>query len=497
MKKVRTRFAPSPTGSVHIGSVQKIVYSYAFSKHHNGDYILRIEDTDQSRYVETAETEIYRAHELLGIEIDESPQHSGEYGPYKQSDRLKLYKEYVDELIEKGYAYYAFETAEELAEMRAIQQAAGERPKYDGKYRDYDIAEAKQRVSNGEKFVVRIKTPKEQKITYEDMIMGKVEFNSADVDDYVLMKSDGFPTYHLANVVDDHLMGISHVFRGVEWIPTSPVHVLLYEYFGWEQPKFAHIPNILDPKGGKLSKRSGSVALMDFFAKGYLADAIINFITLLGWSPKNDREMFTLNELIEHFDANNFNKSNPVFDRDKLDWFNGEYIRKMSATDLTNTYKNWVTEFTDNDEAAEINKSLGEEKLLEAIKLEQERISVLSDLPGKLKYFQSGIELEFDFTHKFLKKLANSEVKAILEEYLQLLEENSNEEETTWNHDKWEESVRSIVDKQNRKAREVFMCLRIVITGSSQSPPLFEFAKIIGKQEEIARIKSAISQLQG
>lgn len=488
--RVRTRIAPSPTGYLHIGSVQKMLYSYAHAKKMGGDYILRVEDTDRSRYVEDAEAEFYKVHEILGLKLDESPKAGGKYAPYRQSERLDLYKKYAEELVDKGHAYYAFETPEELTAMREAMQAEGKQPRYRGIYRDMKKADVVDKLEAGEKYVIRIKLPENQTVTVDDMIMGKIEFNTKDLDDYILLKSDGFPTYHLAVVVDDHLMEISHVYRGVEWIATSPIHVLLYEFFGWEKPAFGHIPNLLDPKGGKLSKRSGSVAVMDYFKKGYLAEAIINYMMLMAWSPKSDRELFTLEEFVEIFTPENFNKSNPVFDVIKINWFNQQYIRKMSPAELLKRFYSWADDFATDDEQIAKFKHLNTAQQEMAISLERERITLLGDLVDKLGIF-TGAPATFEFDHKQTAKIANSLKVEILNRYKEILENKTGD----WSHEIWESGIRKIAEDLNLQAGGVFMTIRIAVTGKAATPPLFEFGEVIGQQEELIRIDNAISFL--
>lgn len=491
-RAIRTRFAPSPTGRVHIGSVQKILYSYACARWGKGSYVLRIEDTDQSRYVEGAEEEIERAHELLGLTIDESPTKGGQFGPYRQSERLNIYQEYVAELIAAGHAYYAFDTPEELAQMRELQQAAGQRPRYNGRDRELDPEEAAKRVAAGEAHVVRTKLPAEpREVGFTDLIMGEIKVSTEDLDDYVLVKSDGFPTYHLAVVVDDHQMQISHVFRGVEWIPTAPIHVLLYEYFGWEAPQFAHVPNLLDPKGGKLSKRSGSVALLDYFAEGFLPEAISNYLLLRGWSNKSDEpgaEFIDVDYLIENFDFANFTKSNPVFDRQKLTWFNEHYIREQTPVELTETALNWALQ--QQPEVAEFWEQLDRHQLTDAIALEQERVSLLSELPAKIEtFFTSAPDLEFDWDHKQVRRIDRDLKRELLTDYLNRVGDEPLAQ------DDWEPIVRSLAQARDLGAGKVFMLLRIAITGKSATPPLTEFIAVIGWQEHLARVKAALDDL--
>jgi glutamyl-tRNA synthetase len=485
-KRVRTRFAPSPTGYVHIGSVQKMVYSYACAKKFGGDYILRIEDTDRTRFVEDAEQGIHEVHKVLGMQPDESPENPGKYGPYRQSERLELYKKYAEQLIAEGKAYYAFETPEELEVLRAAQRASGDRARFRSEYRNYTPEQAQELLVAGKKAVVRVRMPEHETITYTDMIMGEISFNSDDLDDYVLLKSDGFPTYHLAVIVDDHLMEITHVFRGVEWIATSPLHVLLYKYFGWEMPEIAHIPNILDPKGGKLSKRSGSVAVSEFLANGYLPEAIINFMILLGWSPKTEQEFFSLEEFVKIFSLDNFNKSNPVFNREKLDWFNGSYIRKFSLSELAEKLKQWVAKYMPEDK---ILSALTPEQLEQAIALEQERAVTLKELYEKLNIFVNRPE-KIAYDHKLVKKLTHVQLRTILSDYKQQLESN-----TQMSHEQWETMVRNLAEKLELKAGSVFMTLRLAITGLPATPPLFELTEVLGGAEHLERITAALNSL--
>lgn len=487
-KKVRTRFAPSPTGSIHIGSIQKILYSYACAKTAGGNYVLRIEDTDRTRYVEGAEQEILDVHQIIGIKPDESPAAGGPFAPYRQSERLDLYKQYAEQLIEAGHAYYAFETPEELAAMRERQQAEKKVARYQGMYRDFPLADAKAKVANGEKYVVRIKLEKDQEIEFEDIIMGKIKVNSNDLDDYILLKSDGFPTYHLAVVVDDYLMNITHVFRGVEWIATAPIHVKLYDFFGWERPAFAHIPNILDPKGGKLSKRSGSVAVMDFIKEGYLPEAILNFMMLLGWSPKTEQEIFSLEEFVKIFSLKNFNKSNPVFNRDKLKWFNQKYIRSYSPAEFKSVFINWFKTYHPEHELHSKLGELSDDNIERILTLESERVEVLKDLLDKFPVFID-LPSAYDFEHKQVKKLSREIKLEIIERY------KADFVSSLDSHDTWEALVRSLSEELQLKPGEVFMTLRIALTGQTATPPLFDIIEIVGVEKTTQRLEAAINYL--
>src|SRR3989338_6903326 len=340
MTEVRTRFAPSPTVSLHIGSLRTALFSFLWARKNNGKFILRVEDTDKSREVAGSLQEIVQTLTDFGIAPDEGfywdngLKEKGEFGPYLQSQRLEIYKKYAEELVSKNHAYYCFCSPQRLEELRKQQQDQKLPPKYDKQCLKLSPEEVKQKLTAGEPHVIRLNVPLDQKIRFTDLVHGEIEIPSNDIDDQVLLKSDGYPTYHLAVVIDDYLMKITHVIRGVEWIPSTPKHILLYSAFGWESPKFAHAPNILGKSGKKLSKRESDVSVKEFIEKGYLPEALLNFIAFLGWNPKTDQEIFTLIELIDQFSLEKLNKSGAVFDLDKLDWINGLYIRKMDPTEL-------------------------------------------------------------------------------------------------------------------------------------------------------------------
>lgn len=495
--KVRTRFAPSPTGYFHIAGLQKVLYSYALAKRHGGQYILRIEDTDQKRQVEGTEQVIFDSHTQMGLDVDESPVEGGDFGPYRQSERLELYQKYAQQLIDAGYAYYAFETKEELDQMREENQKRGING-YTGKYRHYDIEEAKARVEAGEDYVVRIKVPQDRTVEVDDLIMGKLKYDTNTVQDYILLKSDGFPTYHLAVVVDDHLMEISHVFRGVEWIATTPIHALLYEFFGWEMPAIGHVPNILDPNGkGKLSKRNGSVALSEFLRDGFLPAAIINFIIMLGWSApierehgEKERELFTLEEFIEMFDVADLNKSNPVFNRDKLLWFNQQYLINTDAKELAETMRSWLTDYS---EELELDKALvslivEDESLPLKIALVQGRAKTLVEVFESLGFFYAAPS-NIDWEIKQMKRVNAADLKDELLGEIRKYFTDLADDADAWTHEDWEQAMRDLADSRDLKHGDVFMVLRLAVAGSPFSPPLFEAIQILGKKETLARLK--------
>lgn len=335
---VRVRFAPSPTGFLHIGSLRTALYNYLFAKHHGGTCILRIEDTDRTRFVEGAIEEQISSLAWAGVTFDEGPHVGGSHGPYTQSERFDMYREYGMKLVDNGTAYYAFDTAEELDAMRARQQAAGIAPKYDrsAMRNQYTLGEQETQrlLSENAPHVIRLKVPLHQDVRFSDVIRGEVIVNGREIDDQILLKSDGFPTYHLANVVDDHLMEITHVIRAEEWLPSTPKHIILYQAFGWEPPTFAHVPLLLNPDRSKMSKRHGDVMVRDFAKKGFFPEALVNFVALCGWNPGSDNEFYSMQELIDAFTLERVNKAGAVFDYQKLNWMNGEYLKRRDVHDL-------------------------------------------------------------------------------------------------------------------------------------------------------------------
>ena len=371
---VRTRFAPSPTGYLHVGGLRTALYSYLIAKKNKGTFILRIEDTDQTREVEHAVENLIDSLNWAGIEFDEGPIKGGPYGPYVQSERLDIYHKYANQLIEAGHAYYCTCSTERLEQLRQRQMASKLPPAYDRHCRNLNI-----QPKPGEPHVIRMKVPLDGEITFNDLIHGNITFSYRNVDDQVLIKSDGYPTYHLAVVVDDHLMKISHVIRGEEWISSTPKHILLYEYFGWEVPLIAHLPLILNPDRSKLSKRQGDVAVEDYRAKGYLKDALINFIALLGWNPGDTRELFSMDDLIKEFSLERINKSGAVFNIEKLRWMNEQHIRIKTDQELLEMLKPIIAQ-----------RSLGtfsDTYLLNIIALMKERVTFVSDFIDNCKYF--------------------------------------------------------------------------------------------------------------
>ena len=407
---IRTRFAPSPTGYLHVGGLRTALYSYLFAKKHGGKFLLRIEDTDRERYVADSVASILKSLYWAGIAPEEGVvldkntiKQKGKNGPYIQSERLHIYREHVNKLLRESHAYYCFCTPDRLEKLRETQQFEKKPTGYDGHCLSLDPSEAKRRVDSGERCVVRLKMPKTGETIFTDMIRGEVRFKNELIDDQVLLKSDGYPTYHLAVVVDDHLMDITHIIRGDEWISSVPKHLQLYKYFGWEVPQMAHLPLLLNPDKSKLSKRQGDVAVEDYIKKGYLPEALVNFVAFLGWNPGTEQEMYSLKELVKDFDLSKVGKAGAVFNIDKLNWFNKQYLKNLSNKELIKSAMPWLVEDGINVDGKIIEKAVG---------LERERIMVLPELSGAIKFI---FELP-DYAPELLvwKKSTAEEVKNVL-----------------------------------------------------------------------------------
>ncbi|HLL60379.1 MAG TPA: glutamate--tRNA ligase [Candidatus Nitrosocosmicus sp.] len=466
---VRTRIAPSPTGFPHIGTIYQVLFDYAFAKKNNGHFIVRLEDTDRNRFVEGSEQVIYDSLRWFSLIPNESPEIGGPYAPYRQSERLDIYKKYADELIEKGHAYYCFCTRERLEEMRKEQMEKKVTLMYDKHCRNLSAEEIEKSLAEKSPYVVRMKIPENRKITFNDLIIGDIEFDSSSVDDQVILKSDGFPTYHLGVVVDDHLMEITHIFRGREWISSTPKHVLLYEFFGWQIPLHGHLPLILNSDGkGKLSKRHGH-ASVDFYKNlGFLPEAVLNYLSNLVWYHPENKEIYTIEEFIELLDITKINSQGARFDLTKLEWMNGEYIRKMQNEEL----RIKIYEF--------YNKELDEELIGKTIPLIKERIKKLSDyLPLTEFLFKDIGTYEVDLTSK--KDL----MQKIYESLKQIHE---------WNVLNIGEAMVNVAKENNVKNSEFFMLLRVAITGKKISPPLNESMEIMGKEKCLDQIKKIIQE---
>ncbi|MBI3586535.1 MAG: glutamate--tRNA ligase [Ignavibacteriales bacterium] len=487
-KLVRVRFAPSPTGYLHVGGLRTALYNYLFAKHNGGKFILRIEDTDQSRKVEGAVENLIATLEWAGIHYDEGPNREGNHGPYVQSERLKLYHQHAIQLVERGKAYYCFCTQERLEEIRQKQSAAKLQPSYDQHCRDLPKDEAERRNAAGEKHVVRMKVPLGGELTFEDIIRGKVTFSYSVLDDQVILKSDGFPTYHLAVVVDDHLMEITHVIRGEEWLSSTPKHVLLYQFFGWELPKFAHLPLLLNPDKSKLSKRQGDVAVEDYRAKGYLKEAIINFVAFLGWNPGDEREIFLLDELVKEFSLERVGKSGAVFNIEKLNWLNAQHLRKKPIAELLGMVKEYLSPSVGLVQSSLSNKHFDDAYVLQIIGAMRERALFVKDLIENCPYFfEPPTEYDPAIVKKRWKEQTPDHMRKLIEEF-KLLEGPKKED--------YEAALHRVAGALGVSNGELIHALRLAVSGMGIGPGLYDIVFILGKEETIRRISAAIERLK-
>jgi glutamyl-tRNA synthetase len=509
-KKVRVRFAPSPTGGLHLGGVRTVLYNYLFARQHGGDFVLRIEDTDQSRYVQGAEEYIYECLKWCGLNPDESPQTGGPFAPYRQSERKSLYRQYAEFLVQEGKAYYAFDRPDELESMRErFKTAENPSPQYDHKVRQemrnscsLTFEETERLLADGVPHVIRIRMPENETVSFTDMIRGEVSFHTGLVDDKVLLKADGMPTYHLAVVVDDYLMKITHAFRGEEWLPSAPVHILLWKYLGWEadMPQWAHLPLILKPDGnGKLSKRDGDrlgfpVFAMNWTTKkedgsteltkgfremGFLPEAFINMLAMLGWNDGTDQELFTLDELVQKFSIDRVHKGGAKFDFEKAKWFNHEWIKKADAGHLK----------------ADVRRILGEKgisiiddtQLEKVIALVKERCTLLTDFVEQAGFFfQTPQHWDVDA----IKPKWNEAKQAFFGDVINYLQQQTN-----WNAADLEHDFKELAAAKQIKAGEVLLPLRIMLVGGKFGPGVFDIAAIIGKEETVHRINQVLQVL--
>jgi len=504
-QKIRTRFAPSPTGFVHIGSVRTALYSYLFAKKNKGDFLLRIEDTDRTRLVEGSIEYLVKIFDVLGLNANEGVvmgndgklSQNGDFGTYIQSERLPIYQKYVQELVEKDHAYYCFCSQERLQQVREERKAQKLPPMYDGHCRDLSKEEVEKKLADKVPFVIRMKIPKEGFTEFDDLVYGHIKIKNELIDDQVIMKSDGYPTYHFANVVDDYLMKISHVIRGEEWLPSTPKHILLYKYFGWKAPQFAHLPLLLNPDKSKLSKRQGDVATGSFLDKGYLPEAILNFILLLGWNPKTEEEIFSMEEMIEKFDLSGINKYGAVFNTEKLDWINGIYIRKMNLEKLTQLCIPYLekTEFIEKISDEEFkNKITGEiitfKKLQQIVSLEQERMKKLSEIGENLRFiFEETPEYEKNILA--WKKMTTEEAQKNLQI---IYDEIEKIDETDLTKENLLELINQLKEKMGLSTGELLWPMRVSLSGLKNSPGPFEIAEVLGKEKTLQRIAGAIKK---
>ncbi len=485
--KVRVRYAPSPTGFQHIGGVRTALFNYLFARTNKGKFVLRIEDTDRERYREEALQDIYNSFDWLEFRWDEGPDIGGPSGPYMQSERIELYRKYARQLVEAGHAYPCYCSHDRLQRLKEQQRRSGAPSGYDRRCRSLSEGERKSFEEKGLTPVIRFKVPLEGTTVVYDELLGKIETRNTEINpDPVILKSDGFPTYHLANVVDDHLMEITHIMRAQEWLPSIPLHVLLYDALAWQPPRYCHLPMVLGPDGHKLSKRHGATRVVEFKERGYLPEAVINYIALLGWSFDDAREFFSLEELQELFSLEKLNKAPAVFDYKKLDWFNGMYIRKLPAERLAELLlpylqkRGWI--------AAEPGES--DMKMLRAlVPLVRERLTVLSDVCGLVEFLFEEVKppsaealipkrLDRDTTVEALRK-----VTASLEGFEALGDEEN------------EQRFRALAEKLGVKLGDLLMPVRIALTGSRVSPPLFESIRLLGIEKTASRIQNALLML--
>jgi len=478
---VRVRFAPSPTGYLHVGGARSALFNWLFARKMGGQFLVRIEDTDQNRYNEQALHDLIRDLKWLGLNWDEGPEVGGPYAPYSQSQRLPMYKAAADDLLAKGHAYRCFCTAERMDEVRKRQEENKLPPGYDRHCRDLDPADSERRAAAGEAHVIRFRAPLSGKTVFNDLVRGEIEYQNHVLDDLVLLKTDGFPTYHLANVVDDHDMRITHVLRGDEWIPSTPRHVLLYKAFGWEHPVFCHLPVILAPGGGKLSKRKGAASVGDYREKGYLPEALFNFLALLGWSPGDDREKMTLPELIEAFSLERIMPKSAAFDEIKLEWLNGQYLIDTPAEKL-------------HDEVRRILELRGygpdlaakPEMLAKHVALLKDRSKRIDEIVDTGLYFWREPDA---YEEKAVAKYWKPETKERMSKLLAKLES------AEWNHAALEVLYRAEVEEQGIKFADLIHPTRLAVSGMSFGPGLFELLEALEKETVLRRIKSALEKL--
>jgi glutamyl-tRNA synthetase len=474
----RVRFAPSPTGYLHVGGLRTALYNFLFARRNGGAFVLRIEDTDRARMVEGAVENLIETLRWAGLDFDEGPVIGGPYGPYVQSERLDIYRKHAADLLAAGKAYYAFDTPEELEEMRRTQENLRIPPKYDRRALKLSPSEIEEKLARGAPAVIRMRVPESTTVRFEDKIRGVVEFSSDRLDDQVILKSDGYPTYHLANVVDDHLMEITHVIRGEEWVSSTPKHVLLYEFFGWKAPEFAHLPLLLNPDKSKLSKRQGDVAVEEYRAKGILKEALVNFVALLGWNPGDEREIFRLDELIKEFSLDRVGKSGAVFNVEKLAWMNAQHTRGKTDGELLSMALPLLAESGFDPDRAYLAK---------VIALVKERMARPSDIADAFAYFFADPSTYSEESRRKNWKPETPEMLKVLA--LRLREAGVFDESSV------EKAIRASAEELGVGAGKLIHPLRLCLTGQSVGPGLFELMVVLGKETCLRRIEKGIEVL--
>ncbi len=481
---VRVRFAPSPTGYLHVGGARTALFDYLFARHNNGAFILRIEDTDRKRYDPAAMAEICESLRWMGLEWDEGPEVGGDYGPYVQSERAELYKEHIDQLIRDGHAYRCFCDQERLQAVRAELQAKKKNYAYDRRCRELTEDEIQAALSEGKPYVVRLKIPLGRKIAFTDLIRDRIEYRTDILEDMILLKSDGLPTYHLASVVDDHHMRISHVFRGEEWIASTPSHLLMYEAFGWESPQFAHLPVILSPDGGKLSKRKGAASVLDFKRQGYLPEALFNFLALVGWNPGDEREKMSKEEIVESFTLDKVSPKAAVLDERKLEWMNGLYMaERPTESILEEVVAGWRERGV-----IDPDRSSDDPELKQIVELMKGRSKRVTDLIEKNDYFFKDPE---EYDPKAAKKHFKGDARRHLEVLIEKLEEAD-----TFDQERLEEIYRQYAEEAEVSAGKLIHPTRLSVSGVSFGPGLFELLESLGKDTVVRRMRNAVLWLE-
>ena len=479
-RPVRVRVAPSPTGDPHVGTAYIALFNYAFARSRGGKFILRIEDTDRERSTKESERAIFEALHWVGLAWDEGPDVGGPHGPYRQSERAEIYREHAARLVAKGAAYPCFCTPERLAALREEQKARKENFGYDGACKRLSHADVEAKLAAGTPHVIRLNVPAEGETVVRDLIRGDVVFKNAAIDDQVLIKSDGFPTYHLANVVDDRLMGVTHVIRAEEWVSSTPKHLLLYAAFGWEPPRFIHMPLLRNPDKSKISKRKNPTSLLWYREQGYLPEALLNFLGLMGYSFPDEREEFDLDAMVEEFSWDRVTTSAPVFDLQKLDWLNGVYIRDIAAEELVDRIRAAVPA------AAELDREL----MIRTVPVARERLKKLTDYMGVMGFL---------FADEVTPSAADLiPKKTSADDAIRILETAGREfaEVEPWTTAALEDRARALVEELGVKGRSFFMCLRVAVTGSAVSPPLFESMELLGRGKTLSRLAASTGILK-
>lgn len=475
--KIRTRVAPSPTGDPHVGTAYMALFSYCYARQNGGEFVLRIEDTDKERSSEKSEQIILESLHWLGLEWDEGPDKGGPHGPYRQSERADIYAEHVERLLTEGHAFHCFCTKERLDQVRSAQMSAGETTRYDGNCLALNGEEVKSRIDAGEAFVVRMKVPAEGECLVKDQLRGDIRFSWDQIDMQVLLKADGLPTYHLAVVVDDHLMEITDIIRGEEWINSAPKHMLLYEYFGWDMPRLVHMPLLRNPDQSKLSKRKNPTSIGFYKSMGFIPEAILNYLGLLGWSMENGAEKFSLHEMVAEFNLERISLGSPVFDVEKLKWLNGRWLREsLDDAAFADRLMTW---------------SYNREKLLKIIPLVKERVDIFSEIAPMISFFAEGMPKITAESFEF-RKLEQDEVKKYLQFILWRLEL-----QVDWRREALNHLFNELAGSLNVKIRDLLAPVFVAVSGKSVSPPLFDSMEILGPDLTRARIRHALSTLGG